>query len=83
MERTTPILKRGDIPAHLLEEHNKLQSKRRQQLAEQSRDIDIWGSTDIINTRTYLRAQGYLEKLSLTRDEPPPDIRQVSSVTMV
>ncbi len=65
-------IKEGDIPAHLLEEHNKLQLKRRQQLAEQSRDIDIWGSTDIINTRTYLRAQGYLEKLSLTRDEPPP-----------
>ncbi|KAK0186851.1 hypothetical protein F5146DRAFT_1143232 [Armillaria mellea] len=51
---------------------NKQHQKKREQLARESRDIEIWSPTDIINTRTRLRAQAYEEKLAFTKDKPIP-----------
>lgn len=61
-----------DIPPAYLKSHTTRQQKKRQQMARESRDIEIWSSTDIINTRTRLRAQAYEEKLAFTKDEPIP-----------
>ncbi|KAK0470772.1 hypothetical protein IW261DRAFT_1515552 [Armillaria novae-zelandiae] len=61
-----------DVPPAYLKSHTTQQQKKRQRMARESRDIEIWSSTDIINTRTRLRAQAYEEKLALTKDEPIP-----------
>lgn len=61
-----------DIPPAYLKSHTTRQQKKRERMARESRDIEIWSFTDIINTRTRLRAQAYEEKLAFTKDEPIP-----------
>lgn len=51
----------------------KAQKQRRAALAKESLDIEIWATTDIVNTATRLRAQAYDEKLEL-RAKTKPDL---------
>ncbi|KAF9462485.1 hypothetical protein BDZ94DRAFT_1260968 [Collybia nuda] len=53
----------------------KAQKRRRAELAAESCDIDIWGTTDIVNTATRLRAQAYEEKLENRRRKPLPSLK--------
>lgn len=48
----------------------RIQTFRRKGLAEESLDIEIWGTLDIHNTATRLRAQAYQEKLQRRKDNP-------------
>ncbi|KAG7440352.1 SET domain-containing protein [Guyanagaster necrorhizus] len=61
-----------DIPLPYLKSYSARQQQKRQRMAQESRDIQIWSSTDIMNTRRRLRAQAYEEKIALTKDEPIP-----------
>ncbi|KAK0200089.1 hypothetical protein DFS33DRAFT_1388385 [Desarmillaria ectypa] len=69
---TNNTYKEQDIPSDYLKSYTTQQQRKRQKMARESRDIEIWSSTDIINTRTRLRAQAYEEKLAYTKDEPIP-----------
>ncbi|PPQ69245.1 hypothetical protein CVT26_003657 [Gymnopilus dilepis] len=51
----------------------KAQKKHRRNLANQTIEIDVHTTTDVHNTRTYLRSQAYQEKLDRVRREPQPD----------
>jgi histone-lysine N-methyltransferase SUV39H len=48
----------------------RIQTCRRRGLADESSDIEIWGTLDIHNTATHLRAQGYQEKHQRRKDTP-------------
>ncbi|KAK0458266.1 uncharacterized protein EV420DRAFT_1544608 [Desarmillaria tabescens] len=52
-----------DIPPTYLKSHTTRQRRKREKMARESRDIEIW---------TRLRAQAYEEKLAYTNDEPIP-----------
>ncbi|KAF8914363.1 hypothetical protein CPB84DRAFT_1742137 [Gymnopilus junonius] len=52
---------------------SKPEKKRRKHLASESLEIDVFTTTDIHNTETYLRNQAYQEKLEKARSEPEPD----------
>jgi histone-lysine N-methyltransferase SUV39H len=46
------------------------QKKKRSGRARESLDIELWGTNDIVNTNTRLRAQAYEEKLAIRRATP-------------
>jgi histone-lysine N-methyltransferase SUV39H len=46
------------------------ETKRRNSLANDSLDIELWGTLDIHNTATRLRAQAYEEKLKKRNESP-------------
>lgn len=59
-----------DAPAaRRLATWNTEQKRRRQQLAEESTDIKLWGTLDPWNEETRLRAQGYEEKLKVKKKQ--------------
>ena len=58
----------------------KSQSARRNQLAHESLDIEIWGTRDIHNTATRLRAQAYDEKLKKRKEAPFSHSQQMAKL---
>ncbi|GLB41257.1 putative set domain-containing protein [Lyophyllum shimeji] len=53
-----------------IKQWKRQQTARRNKLAQESLDIDLWDSLDIHNTATYLRQQAYEEKLRIRLRNP-------------